>query len=161
IAALSSRVMMPCAASMSACAFEPSMSSRHKRLSTSIDALIACIASSGMLAKRPPHIFWPPDEEEDLDTDTRSAPARRNWALWAAMAMLAFAGIAILYVLFAAGSKPVETHGMARFATGAMRRLAVLDDPPELPLRAIQDDQGRITNLRAFRGHVLVVNLWA
>jgi thiol-disulfide isomerase/thioredoxin len=77
------------------------------------------------------------------------------------MAMLAFAGIAILYVLFAAGSKPVETHGMARFATGAMRRLAVLDDPPELPRRAIQDAAGRITTLQAFRGRVLVVNLWA
>src|SRR5215475_1635265 len=99
------------------------MSSRHKRLSTSIEALIACIASSGMLANRPPHIFWPPDEEEVLDTDTRSAPARRNWPLYAAVAMLAFAGVAILYVLFAAGSKPAEAAGMTRFAVGAMRRL--------------------------------------
>jgi len=77
------------------------------------------------------------------------------------MAMLAFAGVAILYVLFAAGSKPAETQGMARFATGAMHRLAVLDDPPPLPMRAIQDAQGRITNLHAFMGQVLVVNLWA
>ena len=106
-------------------------------------------------------MLWPPDEEEDLDTDTRSTPVRRNWPLWAAMAMLAFAGVAILYVLFLAGSKPAQTQGMARFATGAMHRLAVLDDPPPLPMRAIQDDQGRITNLHAFQGQVLVVNLWA
>jgi thiol-disulfide isomerase/thioredoxin len=122
---------------------------------------MACIASSGMLAKRPPHIFWPPDEEEVLDTDTRSAPARRNWPLWGAMAMLAFAGVAILYVLFAAGSKPAETAGMTRFAVGAMRSLTVMDDPPPMPMRAIQDDQGRVTNLHAFAGQVLVVNMWA
>lgn len=77
------------------------------------------------------------------------------------MAMLAFAGIAILYVLFAAGSKPAETTGMTRFATGAMHRLTVMPDPPALPQRAIQDVQGRVTNLRAFTGQVLVVNLWA
>ncbi len=77
------------------------------------------------------------------------------------MAMLAFAGVAILYVLFAAGSKPVETQGMMRFATGAMRRLAVLEAPPPLPMRAIVDAEGRVTNLHAFQGQVLVVNLWA
>lgn len=77
------------------------------------------------------------------------------------MAMLAFAGIAILYVLFAAGSKPHETTGMTRFATGAMRGLTVRPNPPALPQRAIQDAQGRVTNLHAFTGQVLVVNLWA
>jgi len=77
------------------------------------------------------------------------------------MAMLAFAAIAILYVLFAAGSKPAETTGMTRFATGAMHSLTVIADPPALPQRAIQDAQGRVTNLRAFTGQVLVVNLWA
>jgi thiol-disulfide isomerase/thioredoxin len=77
------------------------------------------------------------------------------------MAMLAFAGIAILYVLFAAGSKPAETTGMTRFATGAMHRLTVIADAPPMPMRAIQDGQGRVTSLHAFSGQVLVVNLWA
>ena len=97
-----------------------------------------------------------------MDTDTRSAPVRpKNWYLWAAMAMLAFAGIAIVYVLFAAGSKPAESAGMTRFATGAMHRLTVKADAPVLTSRAITDAHGAVTNLHAFNGQVLVVNLWA
>ena len=76
--------------------------------------------------------------------------------------MLVLGGVGVLYVLFAAGSKPTPTPaGMQRFATGAMHGLAVLDHPPPLPIRALQDNQGRITNLRALGGQVLVVNLWA
>jgi thiol-disulfide isomerase/thioredoxin len=80
---------------------------------------------------------------------------------WAALAVFAFAGIVILYVVFAAASKPAPTHGMSRFAVGAMHRLVVMENPPAMPMRAIRDAQGGVTNLRSFSGQVLVVNLWA
>src|SRR6185436_20947888 len=35
------------------------MSSRHKRLSKRIEALISRISSAGLAANRPPHISWP------------------------------------------------------------------------------------------------------
>jgi thiol-disulfide isomerase/thioredoxin len=86
---------------------------------------------------------------------------RRNWALWAALAMLAAGTIAVLYVLFAAASKPEPGSGLARFAAGEMARLTLLEDPPPMPARALRDAGGAETNLHAFAGELLVVNLWA
>jgi thiol-disulfide isomerase/thioredoxin len=125
-------------------------------LSTSIEALMARIASAGRAAKRPPHICWPPDEELDLDTKTRS-----SWALWAALAMLGAGTLAVLYVLFAAASKPASTAGLMRYAAGEMARLEVLEAPPALPARTLRDASGAETDLHAYAGEVLVVNLWA
>lgn len=95
-----------------------------------------------------------------MDTNAGSAGAQRNWALWAALAMVAAGAIAVLYVLFAAASKPETATGVSRFATGEMARLAVMDAPPPLPTRTLQDATGADTNLAAFRGDVLVVNYW-
>jgi thiol-disulfide isomerase/thioredoxin len=64
-------------------------------------------------------------------------------------------------VLFAGASKPAPASGMSRFATGAMHRLVVLENPPDMSARSFEDARGRVTNLRAFTGQVLVVNLWA
>jgi thiol-disulfide isomerase/thioredoxin len=76
--------------------------------------------------------------------------------------MMAVGTLAVLYVLFAAASKPEQTPGgYARFATGPMRALTVMDTPPPLMTRTVRDAQGRDTNLRAFTGQVLVVNIWA
>ncbi len=77
------------------------------------------------------------------------------------MAMLAAGAVAVLYVLFAAASKPEPSTGLARFATGEMRQLAVLQAPPPLPTRAIQDIAGAETSLAALTGQVMVLNLWA
>jgi thiol-disulfide isomerase/thioredoxin len=102
---------------------------------------------------------WPPEEDSDLDT-TRSS-AQKNWALWAALALLAAGTLAVLYVLFAASSKPEPSTGLARFATGHMRELGVLDAPPSLPTRVLRDAAGAETTLAAFGGEVMVLNLWA
>lgn len=75
--------------------------------------------------------------------------------------MLAAGALAVLYVLFAAASKPEATHGIRQFAVGEMRALAVLDEPPPMPARTLIDAEGHETSLRAFAGEVLVVNLWA
>src|SRR5262249_59210626 len=49
--------MMPCAASMAACAFEARISNGANTLSKSIEAFISCSSSPGDRAKRPPHIL--------------------------------------------------------------------------------------------------------
>src|SRR4051812_23894657 len=58
IAAASSAAMMPCLASIAACAFDAAMSSRHSLLSTVMEALISRITAAGPPAKRPPHIWF-------------------------------------------------------------------------------------------------------
>lgn len=75
--------------------------------------------------------------------------------------MLAAGAIAVLYVLFAAASKPEQTAGLMRFAQGEMQRLQVMEAAPPMPTRMLRDAAGAETNLQAFGGDVLVVNLWA
>lgn len=75
--------------------------------------------------------------------------------------MLAAGGLAVLYVLFVAASKPEPNSGLARFAAGEMRRLQVLEDAPPMSTRTLRGAEGAETNLGAFAGDVLVVNLWA
>lgn len=75
--------------------------------------------------------------------------------------MVAAGTLAVLYVLFAAASKPDAASGVSRFAMGEMARLTVLEAPPPLPTRTLKDAAGDDVTLSAFRGEVLVVNLWA
>lgn len=75
--------------------------------------------------------------------------------------MLAAGALAVLYVLFAAASKPEPSTGLRRFATGEMRDLEVLADAPSLPGRTLRNADGAETTLAAFSGEVLVLNLWA
>jgi thiol-disulfide isomerase/thioredoxin len=104
---------------------------------------------------------WPPVGELDLDTNARSSGAQKNWALWAALAMLAAGAVVVLYVLFAAASKPETSTGLTRFATGEMERLAVMEDAPPMPMRTLRDAAGAETTLGMFAGEIVVVNLWA
>jgi thiol-disulfide isomerase/thioredoxin len=81
--------------------------------------------------------------------------------MWAALAMLVLGAVAVLYVLFAASSKPDQGGSLTRFARGEMAALTVLPEPPPMPTRTIQDASGADTTLQALRGEVLVVNIWA
>jgi thiol-disulfide isomerase/thioredoxin len=96
-----------------------------------------------------------------LDTNANSAPPQKPWALWAALTLLAAGAIAVLYVLFAASSKPETAAGLTRFAHGEMARLYISDAPPPMPMRALRDAAGNETTLAAYRGQVVVLNLWA
>jgi len=96
-----------------------------------------------------------------LDTNAGTSGSQKPWALWAALAMLVFGAAAVLYVVFAASSKPELNAGLTRFARGEMERLIILPDPPPLSSRTLRDAAGEETNLAAFQGEVLVVNLWA
>jgi thiol-disulfide isomerase/thioredoxin len=96
-----------------------------------------------------------------LDTNANSSPALRPWALWAALTLLAAGAIAVVYVLFAASSKPDAASGLSRFAQGDMVRLYAMEAPPPLSTRTLRDAEGAETTLAAYQGDVLVVNLWA
>lgn len=95
-----------------------------------------------------------------MDTKTGSA-GQKNWAMWAAMALLAAGAGALLYVLFVASSKPEGSAGVSRFATGEMARLVAMDAPPPLPTRSLRDANNAETTLAAYQGEVMVLNLWA
>lgn len=93
--------------------------------------------------------------------DTNAGSAGKNWALWVALTMFAAGAVAVLYVLFAASSKPENATGLSRFATGEMLRLTSLEAPPPLPTRTLSDASGAETTLAAYQGEVVVLNLWA
>jgi len=95
-----------------------------------------------------------------LDT-TSSGGGQKNWALWAAGLMFVVGAVALLYVLFAASSKPESVSGLSRFATGEMARLTAMDAPPPISARTLQDASGAETTLAAYRGEIVVLNLWA
>jgi thiol-disulfide isomerase/thioredoxin len=94
------------------------------------------------------------------DTRGGSQTTRGSWARTAAYVLAGLGVIAFVYVLLAGTSKPVT--GYARFATGAMTKLVVLPDPPPMPASSpLKDASGAETNLAAYRGKVVLVNLWA
>lgn len=96
-----------------------------------------------------------------MDTNANSAPPQKPWALWAALTLVAAGAIAVVYVLFAASSKPETASGLSRFARGDMQRLYVMEAPPALPTRTLRDAAGAETTMTAFKGDVVVLNLWA
>ena len=75
---------------------------------------------------------------------------------------LALGGIAAAaYVLFVATSDPSAQDGYARFATGDLERLAVLDEPPAQPDTIFLNEERERVTLEQFHGKVTLVNLWA
>ena len=68
---------------------------------------------------------------------------------------------AFLYVLFAAGSKPNATTGLAQFKRGALAGLELIPDPPPIPARSFRNEAGEDVRLGDWTGKVRVVNLWA
>ncbi len=101
----------------------------------------------------------------DIGTSTepsKGSKRGRNWALVAAVVMLAAGAVAVLYVLFAASSKPEQSGGYAQYAQGHLANLAVLPDAPPMPVETLRDSQGVATTLPALAaGQVTLVNLWA
>lgn len=85
--------------------------------------------------------------------------ARRSWALRAAIGVAALALAAVLYAVFAGLSKPAD-GGYGRFATGALKKLEVLAEPPAQSTKEIQTADGFAVRLSDFRGQVVVMNLW-
>ncbi|MBL8530785.1 MAG: TlpA family protein disulfide reductase, partial [Hyphomonadaceae bacterium] len=69
---------------------------------------------------------------------------------------------ALLYVLFAASSKPETASGLRQYARGEMARLEFMDDPPPFPGRPVQNAARAESALGDhYSGDVVVLNLWA
>ena len=68
---------------------------------------------------------------------------------------------AVVYVLFSATSKPPPDDLERRFAHGALSRLVVMVERIPQPTEALADANGHTTSLQAYRGKIVLVNLWA
>src|SRR5690606_38673713 len=168
IASRSSAPMIPWAASMSACARLPSMSSAAMRRSKSIEALMASIAAEGPAAKRPPHIVFaeavaagfPPGAR--LLWSVKIAPdSRENRPMRVPLALAA-----LLYGLTALSANAEGLDDRDRAAQEALRtgdvEKVVLHEEPRAPIaEAFQDADGNELTLADFAGRVVLLNLWA
>lgn len=74
---------------------------------------------------------------------------------------LAAIGAVILCALAAACNPGNAVNGLERFAKGEIEDLEILADPPAQPDIMFVDGEGERLTLEAFRGKVLVLNLWA
>jgi thiol-disulfide isomerase/thioredoxin len=91
----------------------------------------------------------------------REAPGLGR-GLTLALVCAAFVGVAaVLYVIVAAVAKPGSTDPLQALATGAMSKLKIVETPSPLPSTPFVDAAGRPLSLAAFRGKVVVLNLWA
>jgi thiol-disulfide isomerase/thioredoxin len=68
---------------------------------------------------------------------------------------------AVLYVMVAAVAKPGATDGLQAVASGAMAKLKIPETPGLAPDTTFVDAAGRPLTLSAFKGKVVVLNLWA
>ncbi|HWA00304.1 MAG TPA: TlpA disulfide reductase family protein [Caulobacterales bacterium] len=89
-----------------------------------------------------------------------SSGGPRAWAFPAALVLIGVGALALVYALLAPGSKPQPVM-YSQFATGAMSKLTVLATPPAQPAMTLTDANGQSTTLAAYRGKVVLVNLWA
>lgn len=89
-----------------------------------------------------------------------SSGGQRNVGFWIVAAICAVAVAGVLYVLFRAAAKP-GGEGLLAYATGEMAALTIMDEPPAQPDLPFEDEAGESLTLAAFRGEVVVFNLWA
>jgi thiol-disulfide isomerase/thioredoxin len=63
--------------------------------------------------------------------------------------------------MVAAVAKPGAPDGLQTLASGAMSKLQIVETPSALPSTPFVDANGKPLSLAAFRGKVVVLNLWA
>lgn len=79
----------------------------------------------------------------------------------ALIAVFALGVLAVLYVIVQSLSTPnASRNPLSAFAIGEMQGLVLLDKPPTQPLSSFIGPDGE-TNLAAFRGKTVLLNLWA
>ncbi len=86
-----------------------------------------------------------------------------KWTVWAGVALLAVAGLAVAAWFYAqqAGAGKASDADLARFATGEMAELTTPEGLEPATERPFLTRDGTETRLSAFRGKVVIVNLWA
>src|SRR5690606_7542703 len=140
----SAAAMIPCFSSMRQWAREPARSCAHRRLSTPMETLMACMMSAGLALKRPPHRDWPCEGESccGLEGVSDMSGSGRTWAGVATFAVIGVIGMgaALLYVNQKGGGKesappaaqpaaqPLEPQ-LAAFAKGSLAALQAPASP--------------------------------
>ncbi|MDP1617470.1 TlpA disulfide reductase family protein [Phenylobacterium sp.] len=91
-------------------------------------------------------------------SETRPGPSLFRWALWG---VAAFGVAAVVYIIVQASTNPDANRGLRAFAKGEMAALQTPAEPRPAPVTTIYDPEGQPLRLSAFRGEVVVLNLWA
>src|SRR5262245_405100 len=174
IAAASSAETIFCRASMAACALEPSISSRHKRRSNPIEALISAITAAGPPLNRPPHNAFAGRSTAlagaglpgllrlsfGIGCYLEVAPVRRVHrrvliGIAAAVLALTAAGAVAFF------QTPPEQRADAPPAlAGSFSDFTANEAPSPAPEVAFTAD-GKPTSLADFHGRVVLLNFWA
>jgi len=81
-----------------------------------------------------------------------------RWALWGAGA---FGVAAVLYIIAQAVSNPTSDGDLKTLARGEMGKLTIPAQASVVPAASLTGADGKPVRLGAFRGKVVVVNLWA
>ncbi len=82
--------------------------------------------------------------------------------LTAALALVILVGVVgVLYVMVSAAIKPGMAGGLSGLNRGAMAKLQVLPDPIPAASVAFVGDDAKPMRLTDFKGHAVVLNLWA
>lgn len=150
IALASGRFMMPVSASISAWAKELSMSSGAKRLSNSIEALIASIMASGPVENRPPHILF--EDFFDMKTPFKG--------------LTNFSTFVVLYTAFSLCANTVLSEVnkfsiLEEFKVGEMKKLILHETPKALSEEVFYKPNGDPVILESFSESLTLVNFWA
>lgn len=93
------------------------------------------------------------------ETHKSETPKRSN--LWVIGAVGTVILIGLLYGIFKAMPNLDGGKDLSRFKVGDMAALEFLPDPPPQPDATFQGAEGENVTLSAFRGKVVLVNLWA
>src|SRR5262245_36611413 len=157
IALASAFPIMRCAASIWACASEPSRSWTARRLSMSMETLIASMMAAGPLLKRPPHILL--------------VVMRLAWSLFARDVELMMSRARLIYILVASAAAiglPWLLYEMRARDVNAsasppavLNKLELTEGTPLAPAVTFYDKDDKAMSLNDFRGRYVLVNLWA
>jgi thiol-disulfide isomerase/thioredoxin len=101
-----------------------------------------------------------PDKPNPGKPKTASQSGPKSWALSAAVGLLAIGGVGFGLVACEAG-KPAAEQGYERFAKGGLVKLVIDPKAPAQPVTEFLDGDNKPVALQAFKGKVLIVNLWA
>jgi len=92
-------------------------------------------------------------------SEAEAKPAKKPAVKWAALVIVVLLAIAAVYGAVTQMAKPGGS--LKPLATGAMAKLEAVDPPRPSPTAPLTGPDGKPITLAAYKGKVVVVNLWA
>lgn len=92
-------------------------------------------------------------------TDPQIVPKPHKGLRYAIRFMIVFGLLALAYVILQTFSVP--KNNLERFAEGSLRKLTVLESPPEQSKLVFKNAEGEDTTLADFHGKTVLLNVWA